>query len=202
MLIKGGSQAEYVEPTGGARGEPGYLVFGAAGTLRAVRFDPKTLDVKGDVFVGRRSRGHGSQSGATEYAVSRTGALFYLPGAVGVGEAGKRTLVWLDRNGREEPVNAPAREYSTLRLSPDGTRVALESRDQDIDIWVWNFAGRTLSRLTLDKGADLYPVWTPDSQRIVYRSGQRGAVGNLFWQAADGSGVAERLTDADRQQVA
>jgi len=139
------------------------------------------------------------QSGATNYAVSRTGALFYLPGAAG---AGKRTLVWLDRNGREDPVNAPPREYTTLRLSPDETRVAVESRDQDLDIWVWTFGGRTLSRLTLDKGADFYPVWTPDSTRIVYRSSQEGSAGNLFWQAADETGVVERLTTSDHQHAA
>jgi serine/threonine-protein kinase len=59
-----------------------------------------------------------------------------------------------------------------------------------------------LSRLTLDKGADFYPVWTPDSTRIVYRSSHQGSVGNLFWQAADGTGVIERLTTADHQQAA
>ncbi len=202
VLIRGGSQAEYIEPPDGARGEGGYLIFGAAGTLRAVRLDLKTLDVKGDVWSIVDRVMTAVQSGATNYAVSRTGALFYLPSTVGVGEAGKRTLVWIDRKGQEDPVNAPPREYSTLRLSPDGTRVAVESRDQDLDIWVWTFGGRTLSRLTLDKAADFYPVWTPDSTRIVYRSGQRGSPGNLFWQAADGTGVVERLTTADYQQVA
>ena len=39
-LIRGGSQAEYVEP--------GYLVYAVAGTLRAVRFDPVKLEVLGD----------------------------------------------------------------------------------------------------------------------------------------------------------
>jgi len=199
VLIRGGSQAEYVEPPEGARGEPGYLIFGAAGTLRAVRFELKTLDVKGDALSIVDHVMTAAQSGATEYAVSRTGALFYLPGTVG---AGKRTLVWIDRKGQEEPVNAPPREYTTLRLSPDGTRVAVESRDQDLDIWVWTFDGRTLSRLTLDTSADFFPVWTPDSTRIVYRSGQQGSPGNLFWQAADGTGVVERLTTADYQQAA
>jgi serine/threonine-protein kinase len=54
----------------------------------------------------------------------------------------------------------------------------------------------------LDKGSDAYPIWTPDSTRIVYRSAQQGSVGNLFWQAADGTGVVERLTSAEHQQAA
>jgi len=42
----------------------------------------------------------------------------------------------VNRDGREEPIPAPPRAYSLPRLSPDGTKVALEVRDQDTDIWV------------------------------------------------------------------
>jgi len=104
VLVRGGSQPEYVEAPGGARGEPGYLIFGAAGTLRAVRFDLKTLDVKGDVWSIVDHVMTAVQSGATNYAVSTTGALFYLPGTVGVGETGKRTLVFVTNGeGTFEP---------------------------------------------------------------------------------------------------
>jgi hypothetical protein len=46
-LVRGGSQAEYVDPSGGT-GQAGYLIYAAAGTLRAVRFDPARLKVLGD----------------------------------------------------------------------------------------------------------------------------------------------------------
>jgi eukaryotic-like serine/threonine-protein kinase len=46
-LVRGGSQAEYVDPSGGT-GQAGYLIYAAAGTLRAVRFDPARLEVLGD----------------------------------------------------------------------------------------------------------------------------------------------------------
>jgi serine/threonine-protein kinase len=35
-------------------------------------------------------------------------------------------------------------------------------------------------------------VWAPDGQRIVFSTATRG----LFWQAADGTGAAERLTES------
>lgn len=53
--------------------------------------------------------------------------LVYVAGGTG---GIQRQLVWIDRNGREEAVNAPLRAYTVLRLSPDGTRVALDGRDQ------------------------------------------------------------------------
>jgi Tol biopolymer transport system component len=88
------------------------------------------------------------------------------------------------------------RVYQYPRLSPDGTRTALDIRDAEQDIWIWDLSRQTLTRLTFDPGNDQYPVWTPDSGRVIYTasSGAAGS-GPLFWQAADGTGTAERLTD-------
>ena len=122
--------------------------------------------------------------------------------AGGAGAAPARTLVWVDRQGREEAIKAaPARAYLYPRLSPDGTRVALEIRDQENDIWVWSLARETLTRVTSDPGIDQAPVWMPDGLRLVFslRLGMV-RVGSLFWQAADGTGTAERLTESPNYQ--
>jgi serine/threonine-protein kinase len=81
----------------------------------------------------------------------------------------------------------------SARLSPDGGRVALDIRDQDNDIWVWDVRGQTLTRTTFDGAQDQVPVWTPDGRRIAFRSNRDGQF-NLFWRAADGTGSEERLT--------
>jgi serine/threonine-protein kinase len=52
----------------------------------------------------------------------------------------------------------------------------------------------TLTRFTFDPGPESYPVWTPDGRRVIFGSAQDGGEPNLFWQAADGSGTAQRLT--------
>jgi Tol biopolymer transport system component len=56
-------------------------------------------------------------------------------------------------------------------------------------------APETLTRSTFDPGPDSHPVWTPDGRRVVFRS-QRAGNDNLFWQAADGTGAVERLTES------
>ena len=58
----------------------------------------------------------------------------------------QRTLVWVDRQGRETPIPAPPRAYVYPRLSPDGTRVAVYAADQEADIWVWDLGRTTLTR--------------------------------------------------------
>jgi serine/threonine-protein kinase len=99
----------------------------------------------------------------------------------------------VDRQGREEALAALPRPYFHPRLSPDGTRVAVAIADQDNDIWVWDLARQTPSRLTFDPAADFAPVWTLDGRRLVFFS-QRGREPGLFWQLADGTGTAERLS--------
>jgi eukaryotic-like serine/threonine-protein kinase len=196
-LIRGGSQAEYVEASTGS-GQAGYLIYAVAGTLRAARFDLARLEVIGDA-VPVLEQVQTNPTGAAEFAVSRGGTLVYAPGSGSGGVA--RSLVWVNRDGREEPIKAPPRAYSFLQLSPDRTRAALDIRDQERDIWVWDFVRETLSRLTLDPASDFFPVWTPDGRRIAFQSSREGsASGNVFWQAADGTGAAERLTKSPNSQ--
>jgi Tol biopolymer transport system component len=178
-LIRGASSAEYVET--------GHLVYGVDGTLRAVRFDPARLELLGDP-VPVVEEVHVAPTGAANFGISRAGALAYVP--AGVGAAAVRSLVWVDRQGREEPIKGPPRAYFALRLSPDATRVALDIRDQENDVWIWDFARQTLTRLTFDRSLDIFPVWTPDGARIVFR---RVGGNAMWWRAADGTGTEERL---------
>ena len=94
----------------------------------------------------------------------------------------------------EEPAAAPRAYTPPL---PDGTRVALGSDQRGP--WIWDLRRATLTRLTLDPSTDGYPLWTPDGQRIIFSSNRGGAM-NLWWQAADGTGAAERLTASSNGQ--
>src|SRR5262245_60309258 len=134
ILIRGGSRPEYVDT--------GHIVYAIAGTLRAVRFDLARLEVLSDP-VSVVEQVTTFATGAANFATSRTGTLVYVPG--GGGDAAQRSLAWVNRQGREDRINAPPRAYLQPRLSPDGTRVALDIRDQENDIWIWDLKRQTLA---------------------------------------------------------
>ena len=193
-LIQGGFDARYVDP--------GYIVYAAAGSLRAVRFDLDRLAVLGDaVPVVDRVTTMGT--GAAQYDVARNGTLVFMPGGANAIAGVPRSLAWVDRKGRQEAIEAPLRTYVIPRLSPDGTQVALDIRDQENDIWTFDLKAKTLTKLTFNQSGDSWPVWTPDGKRIIFASTREGGSGvqNVFWQAADGTGTAERLTTSPNVQL-
>jgi eukaryotic-like serine/threonine-protein kinase len=194
VLTRGGD-ARYV-PTG-------HLVYALENTLVAVRFDLDSLQIVGgpvpileNLVRARLNPADFSPSttgffGPSNYGFSDNGTLVYLSGGSQLGQ--RRTLVWVDRHGREEPLKTPARAYTYVRLSPDGSRVAVDIRDQQNDIWIWDLTRETLARFTVDSGLNRGPVWTPDGKRIAF-SAERDGAENIYWQAADGSGAPEPLT--------
>ncbi len=93
--------------------------------------------------------------------------------------------------------------YNYIRFSPDGQRLALEILEgENRDVWVYEWGRDTLSRLTFDPSVDRAPVWTPDGRRIAFSSTRADqATGNLYWQRADGTGEAERLTESKNHAI-
>ena len=134
------------------------------------------------------------------YSVSRRGDLVYVPGGGALAPPAARTLTWVNRQGQETAIAAPPRTYAVARLSPDGTRVALDVRDQTIDISIWDLSRQTLSPLNRHAAQDLSPIWTADGKRVIWTSTRGGGNPNLYWQAADGTGDAERLTISANNQ--
>jgi serine/threonine-protein kinase len=190
ILVRGGLDAHY--------DESGHLVYVAAGTLRAVPFRSEKARGRGPA-VPVVPRLVTTRYGAGEFGVARDGTLVYVDVTPGSQSARARTLVWVDRTGKEERIAAPTRSYEGPRISPDGKQLALAITDQESDIWVWDLVRADLRRLTFDRGVDTFPVWTPDSHRIVYSSQSGGAL-NLWWKAANETGPAEPLTTSANNQ--
>jgi len=136
-------------------------------------------------------------NGEADFSVSDNGRLVYASGAAGGGAA--RSLFWVDREGRETLIPAPARAYTYPRVSPDGTRLALDVRDQERDIWLWTLPDGPLTRLTFGAGNDSYGHWTPEGDRVVFSSSRNGS-SNVYWKRANGTGTTERVSESETIQ--
>jgi serine/threonine-protein kinase len=183
ILLRGGGRAQYI-PTG-------HLVYLAGETLYAVPFDAARAAVTGaPVALVNAVRN-------TEFGVAGDGTLIFLSG----GNVPDNTLVWVDRHGKEEPIDAPARRYRYPRISPDGTRVALDVDGRPHrDLWLWDLRRHALERFTIDPAGNLIPVWSRDGRDLAFASDRFG-VTNLFQQAADRSGEPVRLLASERLQM-
>ena len=193
-LIRGGTQPEYL-PTG-------HLVYAVGDTLSAVRFNLAQLDVIGDPVTlvdGVTSLALGPTA-AADYAISERGTLVYIPAE---DTDPPKSLIWVDRAGRETPISAPPSMYQAPRLSPDGMHIAVAIGDQQRDIQVLDLRRGTFMRLAPSAGTlDSTPIWTSDGKRIVFSSQRGGSGNNLYEVAADGSGTVKRLTSGPTIHIA
>ena len=125
VVMPGGSHAHYVPS--------GHLVYTAGGTLRAVPFDLDRLETRGTP-VTVLPRLVTKPQGAAEFVVAADGTLAYVDAPDFAAAA--NTLVWVDRQGREKPLDAPPGPYVHPRVSPDGMRVAvaIETRKRHLGV--------------------------------------------------------------------
>jgi Tol biopolymer transport system component/tRNA A-37 threonylcarbamoyl transferase component Bud32 len=186
IIHRGGYFARYVPS--------GHIVYMHDDAVFVMPFDRKRLAVTGPaarVIEGVRSH---STRGVAQMAVSQVGTFAYVPG---LNAFDPRPVAWMDRSGKLATLRAAAADWRNPEFSPDGLRVAMDIRGEGHrDIWVYEWARDTLTRVTSDPGNEERPVWTRDGRRIVYRTftSPSNASGNtLSWSLADGTGHAQVL---------
>jgi len=180
----------------------GHFVYAlpSDGSMAVASFDPARLEVVGSPLPLIENVSI-KISGAASFDVSDAGRVVYLPG-VGGGRQSRR-LVWVSRDGREEAIDAPAGEYYSPQLSPDGSRVAVDRRDGDRpDVWILDLARGSQMKLTTDVFVEMNPLWTPDGERVVYGMSRNENDIGLFRRSADGTGEAEPLLVLTDETVA
>ena len=124
---QGSGRPSFAKTATGGISTRGHLAYMAEGTMMAVRFDLKKMEVSsGAVPVVEGIHSSGPEVGhATQDAMSNTGVLAYVPGSSGV----RRDDVFLyDRKGGMTALKLPPGEDPHPRVSPDGQRIALETR--------------------------------------------------------------------------
>jgi serine/threonine-protein kinase len=159
-LMKGASMARYCWP--------GYLVFSRQGALLAAPMDTDKPAITGQAVPILDNLDREPSSGAVHFAISRDGTLVLAPRVEGSDQA---EMVWVSYDGSTIALPAPAREYNAPRISPDGKQIVVTiGPTYGIgDIWRYDVARETLTRLTFD-GKSLVAYWTPDGRSIVYQN--------------------------------
>jgi eukaryotic-like serine/threonine-protein kinase len=176
LLTKSESMAIYAS---------GHLLFMRDQTLMAQAFNPRRIEIAGEptpiaehvVINGGTSR--------PVFSASDTGTLIYESGEVADGW----NLLWFSRDGKQIGSIPQQDRYFDPALSPDGTRLALTIyRTQGTgDIWIFDLARGTKTRLTFGVALAQSPVWSRDGKTIFYTSDEKGAP-HIYAKAADNSG--------------
>lgn len=199
VVIENGSGGQYVST--------GHILYARGGVLYASRFDPIRLETslgipilegirRATTPVVMPTSNSPNVTGEAHFSTSLTGTLVYVPGPTNIA-SGAQDLALVDRNGTLERLKLQSGTYVHARMSPDGRHVAFGSEaGKDGNVFVYELgSGTSIQRLTFG-GVNRFPTWTPDGKRIVFQSDRDGDRG-IFWQPADGSGTAERLTKAE-----
>jgi serine/threonine-protein kinase len=188
VLVRGGTDGRYV-PTG-------HLVYSRGGTLFAVRFDPRSLETRGDPVQVVEGVATGVANGEARFDFSSTGTLIYAQGEF---TAAARNLVWVDRGGKILKITDIVRPFNDITLSPDGKRLVVTVESSTFDLWTYDIERDTLTKLTF--GADDNDAtWSPSGEYIAYKSTKSGTP-QIYLKHMTGAGEEELLTtgSADKE---
>jgi eukaryotic-like serine/threonine-protein kinase len=187
VIYEGGTHGRFVA---------GRLYFARADRLFSVPFNLAKLTIEGvpreilqPVLVNRNT-------GAALYDIAQNGTVVYVPDR---GEILNRYMVWADRTGRLETLPAdPHNSYRTPRLSPDGRKLLVVGEGANFDLRVSDLKRGTFSRLTFE-AQNLLPVWSADSQWVIFTREFAGGAAVPMIVKADGSGQPRKLIDSPNQ---
>jgi serine/threonine protein kinase len=154
--------------------KPGNVMLTSGGAGRSGVTSAKLLDF-GLAKLAAAAGATGSVSsltdnGSTQFAVSRTGTLVFVPGGSTTHAA---VLKGVGKNGKtQSPALSPA-AYQRVRLSPDGRAAAVDVDGANASLWILDCERSAMTRLTLEWNNN-GPDWSPDGSHIVFNSAESG----------------------------
>ncbi len=180
----------------------GHLIFELEGELMAVPFDVSKRKI-----VGVPASLESSVDPRT-FAVSTGGTFVSLEATARNVLGGLNSVInRLDFGGSATSLPFEVQNYWDLRLSPDGSQLAVEISDvggtgpqaiPDQDIWVLDVKSGIRDRLTFDNSGD-EPTWSPGGDSLLYVDrrvslpGASGRSSRLIVRSSDGTGSPRTL---------
>ena len=136
--------------------------------------------------------------GRGDFSISGHGELLY-----GEGVSENAGLAWFDRSGNFSGFVARSVKNLDARISSDGSKVAYSNDTEDrtsrhltTDLWTYDRVRGVTTRLTMDPGDEVDPVWSPDGKQIAFASNRSGRA-NPYRINADGTAGEESLAASD-----
>jgi len=172
-----------------------HLVFVRNGTLMAQPFDIKQWNTSGAPLVIAERVDNPSPWAL--FTVSGNGVLAYTSGATG-----HTQLTWFDRSGKPMGTVGNAGVGYSATISPDDSSIAFDQAapPSDSDVWVYDVARRTESRLTSGPIFNAFPIWSPDSTALLYYAFRDG-IGQIVKRARGGTGAESVLSLAELPKI-
>jgi Tol biopolymer transport system component len=191
-----------------AYADEGYLFFHREATLFAQPFEAGSLALTGEAVQVAGGLSFDRATGRGHFDVSQAGVLLYYEGSVAAtaasraGPTATSPLGFVDRSGAlgAAAVPPPAPSYGDFDLSPDGSQIAITRPEGGTaDIWIVDWKRGVTSKLTLDAGDNINPVWSNDSKRVAFTSYRNGNA-DVFVMNADRVGEAEALLSSPKDE--
>jgi len=98
-------------------------------------------------------------------ATSSNGTAIYA-----FGNPSRTSLVWVDRDGRVEPVRNEPAAYQEVSISPDGAKAVVR---QGLNLWMHDLERGTHSPLTSGNDSNIFGL-SRDGRRILFGSNRGG----------------------------
>lgn len=150
----------------------GFLFFKTGNALRAQRFDPVALTRSGEPIAITEPISTDAGSAFASFSVSTTGSVAYTRGM-----PRPLVLTWFDRDGRAAGTVGTPGQYTNVRMSPDGKRLAVSltaGTPANRDVWTVEVGSGAAARITTDAAVDATPVWSPNGTEIAFSSQRAG----------------------------
>jgi serine/threonine protein kinase len=179
-LLETSSSARYVSS--------GHLLFIRQNTLFAQPFDLRTMDLSGEPIAIAGDVLAIPASASADFATSSDGRVLTF------NTMSPSRLVWLDRSGVELGSVGARGDFAQIRLAPDGAQAAVVMPDPQgahRDVWVVALATGALTRLTSHPASDWFPVWSPNSDEVIFASDRDRLP--AFYRTSSSGGGNEQL---------